>query len=383
MCGACDNGAPGLTANQSVLTPEQFTFAKSLETLGQAHLFEGWPAPGTADADKVGLIEQLQAADEKYGGGIVQYIHNARKLLADSAAGVDPFKGYSPTIPAGMTVTAHTEEWDTTSAAGLAVVGECAFMLVAGGLGERLGYGGIKVALPTEISAERKYMQLYIETILAYQAHARKASGDDSLTLPLAVMTSADTDDRTRELLAANANFGMAEGQITLLKQGKVPSIQDNDGCIALDASGYRVQTKPHGHGDVHSLLHMSGTVKSWIGAGKKYMFIFQDTNAFALQSCLIGLGVSVAHDFDMNSLCVPRKPGEAIGGICNLGGEGLPDLTINVEYNQIDAMLRATEEFKDGDVADPGTGFSPWPGNINELIFKLASYDAALDASG
>jgi hypothetical protein len=57
-------------------------------------------------------------------------------------------------------------------------------------------------------------------------------------------MTSADTDGRTRELLAANNNFGMAEGQVTLLKQGKVPSIMDNDGGIALDGSGYQVQTK-------------------------------------------------------------------------------------------------------------------------------------------
>ena len=57
-------------------------------------------------------------------------------------------------------------------------------------------------------------------------------------------MTSADTDGRTRELLAANNNFGMAEGQVTLLKQGKVPSIMDNDGRIALDGSGYQVQTK-------------------------------------------------------------------------------------------------------------------------------------------
>ena len=57
-------------------------------------------------------------------------------------------------------------------------------------------------------------------------------------------MTSADTDGRTRELLAANNNFGMADAQITLLKQGKVPSIMDNDGRIALDDSGYRVQTK-------------------------------------------------------------------------------------------------------------------------------------------
>ena len=57
-------------------------------------------------------------------------------------------------------------------------------------------------------------------------------------------MTSDDTDGRTRELLAAHDNFGMEEGQVVLLKQGKVPSIMDNDGRIALDDSGYRVQTK-------------------------------------------------------------------------------------------------------------------------------------------
>jgi UDP-sugar pyrophosphorylase len=85
---------------------------------------------------------------------------------------------------------------------------------------------------------------------------------------------------------------------------------------------------------------------------------------------------------FDMCSLCVPRIAGEAIGGICTLKAEEKPEVTINVEYNQIDAMLRGTEKYKDGDVNDPATGFSVWPGNINELIFKLDSYDKALEKS-
>ena len=54
----------------------------------------------------------------------------------------------------------------------------------------------------------------------------------------------------------------------------RLPNV-DSD-SIALDATGYQVQTKPHGHGDVHSLLHLSGTVKSWIKAGLTHMFIFQ-----------------------------------------------------------------------------------------------------------
>lgn len=42
--------------------------------------------------------------------------------------------------------------------------------------------------------------------------------------------------------------------------------------------------------------------------------------------------------------------------------------MVINVEYNQLDPLLRATG-YPDGDVNDE-TGFSPFPGNINQVIF-------------
>ncbi len=49
------------------------------------------------------------------------------------------------------------------------------------------------------------------------------------------------------------------------------------------------------------------------------------------------------------------------------------------MEYNQLDPLLRSTEEFKDGDVND-ATGFSPFPGNINQLVFRLDAYNKVLD---
>jgi UDP-sugar pyrophosphorylase len=49
------------------------------------------------------------------------------------------------------------------------------------------------------------------------------------------------------------------------------------------------------------------------------------------------------------------------------------------VEYNQLDPLLRSTEEFKDGDINDK-SGFSPFPGNINQLVFKLDAYNKILD---
>lgn len=44
--------------------------------------------------------------------------------------------------------------------------------------------------------------------------------------------------------------------------------------------------------------------------------------------------------------------------------------MVINVEYNQLDPLLRATGN-PDGDV-NGETGYSPFPGNINQVIFWL-----------
>ena len=45
------------------------------------------------------------------------------------------------------------------TAAGVEAAADCAFVLVAGGLGERLGYSGIKVALPSESASGACFLQ--------------------------------------------------------------------------------------------------------------------------------------------------------------------------------------------------------------------------------
>lgn len=44
------------------------------------------------------------------------------------------------------------------------------------------------------------------------------------------------------------------------------------------------------------------------------------------------------------------------------------------MEYNQLDPILRVTVS-PEGDVNDPKTGLSPFPGNTNNLVFKLEPY--------
>merc|ERR1711971_244735 len=50
----------------------------------------------------------------------------------------------------------------------------------------------------------------------------------------------------------------------------------------------------------------------------------------------------------------------------------------MNVEYNQLDSLLRATS-YPEGDVAD-ATGFSPFPGNTNSLVICIDAYCSTLE---
>ena len=52
--------------------------------------------------------------------------------------------------------------------------------------------------------------------------------------------------------------------------------------------------------------------------------------------------------------------------------------LVINVEYNQLDPLLRSQGD-KKGDVPDPETGYSPFPGNANNLVLELGAYAKTL----
>jgi UDP-sugar pyrophosphorylase len=93
-------------------------------------------------------MNQLQRMDQAYSdGGIVGYIRNAKVLLEKSKQGLNPLDGWVPSVPQGQLFQLGTTEYSEYESLGMAELGKCGFILVAGGLGERLGYSGIKVCL--------------------------------------------------------------------------------------------------------------------------------------------------------------------------------------------------------------------------------------------
>lgn len=340
----------------------------SAEPYNQAHLFEG-----LSDEDKAKLLQKLSEVDAMLpGDGLRGYLERARPLLADAQAGRNPFEGIRVSVPSGQKLTGDsgpgTEPYAEMERLGAEQLSKCAFCLVAGGLGERLGYPGIKIDIVAEVTTGQTFIELYCSFILAFQAYARTVTDSPKLLLPLAIMTSGDTHEQTVKLLDENFNFGLSPSQLTIMKQGKVPALIDVDARIA--SKGADIEMKPHGHGDVHSLLHQHGLTKKWASEGLEWLVLFQDTNPLPFRSLCAILGVSASNQFVMNSVAVPRYPGEPVGGIAKLDCLNTgKSLTINVEYHHLDPMLKSTPSR--GDNADE-SGLSPFPGNINILVFKI-----------
>mmetsp|Transcript_32828 Transcript_32828/g.55361 ORF Transcript_32828/g.55361 Transcript_32828/m.55361 type:complete len:696 (+) Transcript_32828:117-2204(+) len=363
-----------LQDNLSLLNYEEKSLVKDLLSLGQQHLFATWDAPGTHDELKHKFFEQIKELNKTYPGGIAAYIKNAKALLRSAKKGENPFAGWTPKVPTGVKLEPVTQEYISYEQLGIPHLGYCGFVLVAGGLGERLGYNGIKVELPSQTTTNTCYLELYCQQILYMQ----KRYAPSDLLLPLAIMVSDDTLAKTQDLLEANNYFGLQKSQVTLMKQAKVPALLSNSAHMALSTS-YVVEAKPHGHGDVHALMHSTGTARKWKNAGIKYITFFQDTNGLAFYTLPAMLGVSEDLGLEVNSLAVTRSAKQAVGALCKLVHDDGREMTINVEYNQLDPLLRATVNAQ-GDVNDPSTGFSPFPGNINQLLFQIDPYVKTLN---
>ena len=169
----------------------------------------------------------------------------------------------------------------------------------------------------------------------------------------------------------------MRADQISFVVQAGVPALSDDKARFVLE--GDEILCKPHGHGDVHSLLAQSGLPKKWLNRGLKRVFFFQDTNAFALRTLLPALGSAASRSLDVCSTCVERRAGEAMGALCLLK-KGTLSLLKNVEYNQLEPLLLSTTG--KGDVDNP----SPYPGNTNQLIIALEGehgYVSTLERTG
>jgi len=369
---------------------EHLDIIRTLLLLNQAHLFEEWDEPGVNDEKKIAFLNQMVELDKNYPEGLAVHQKNAKALLEKSARGENPFDGFVPELPEGVQIKGVNDDFIEKQDSGLKQVNKTAFVMVAGGVGDRLGYDGIKIDIPISLITMDTYLTYYISCITEMQRKSNKLNNTGEDRIPFVIMTSNDTHEMTVDVLKEKG-YSITEKQgphikywelekgdstIYIVKQGMVPAMVNNNADFTLEENNpYKLATKPHGHGDVHMLLYQSGLVQGWVNAGITHTVFFQDTNAQVMNGILPSLSVSHNEDFDFNFITVPREAGEAAGSIAKLVKEDGTSMIGNVEYNQIKPLLNSIGK---DDVPDE-TGKSPYPGNLNVFIVKNTAYNETL----
>ena len=94
--------------------------------------------------------------------GMKNYLERARRLLEESMKGENPFDKYKPEVPTGIFLKPGEQEFTLMEDEGSKELHKTGFVLIAGGLGERLGYSGIKIDLPVSIiEKDYSYLKYY------------------------------------------------------------------------------------------------------------------------------------------------------------------------------------------------------------------------------
>lgn len=81
----------------------------------------------------------MNLLESTYPGGVKQYVANAKQILEN--ADKNPYEDFNINVPVGYSLDFYkTEQIDQLEEIGIKEMSQACFVLVAGGLGERLGY---------------------------------------------------------------------------------------------------------------------------------------------------------------------------------------------------------------------------------------------------
>ena len=187
-------------------------------------------------------------------------------------------------------------------------------------------------------------------------------------------MTIPETQASLRKFFQANNWFGLKEQQVTFLDQSKVPAVLSAKGDVDFNPETGELKNKPYGHGESHFLMHKSGMAQKLKEEGFKWIVFFNDTNPIAFRFLPSYLGISKEKNWENTYICVKRKPGEAVGAVCEVQRPDGTTIITNVEYNVLAKLSLSNPEPVDSE------GYSKLPGNINFIIISLDNYYKKLE---
>lgn len=320
-----------------------------LTSCGQGHLLRFWDRLGSRERES--LAAQIRALDCRLIKKLVSE-PEARSQMAALAAQAAPPTSFR-LRDAGNSIRPETARRRGEEALGAGQVGA---MLVAGGQGTRLGFHLPKGMFPIGPVSGHSLFQVHFEKLTAV---ARRYG----VRVPLYLMTSPETHEKTVEYLDREHRFGLPAEDLQVFCQGTMPAVDAASGKILLSGPD-RLATSADGHGGMLAAFRKSGAVADAERRGIRHVFYFQVDNPLVRVCDPEFLGYHLLSRSELTTEVVRKKdPLENVGNVFQ--AEGRLRVIEYSEFKNLDAEIQSKRTAEGSPVF--------WAGSIAVHAFDLA----------
>lgn len=239
--------------------------------------------------------------------------------------------------------------------------GKVAAVLLAGGMGTRLGSDAPKGMYDIGLTKEVFIFQRLIDNLMDV---VKKADA----WIHLFVMTSDKNHEMTMSFFEEKEYFGYMREYIHFFKQDMAPAT-DYNGKILLETKG-KLATSPNGNGGWFGSLYNSGLEMCIHEEGIEWLNVFAVDNVLQRIADPVFIGATVKNGYVSGSKVIRKAaPDEKVGVICL--EDGRPSI---VEYYELTEELMNEKNEK----GDPAYNF----GVILNYLFSVKELERILEES-
>ena len=193
--------------------------------------------------------------------------------------------------------------------------GEVATLLLAGGMGTRLGFDGPKGMYDVGITHNLFIFECIINNL-------KKVTDSLGVFIPLFIMTSDKNDKATKEFFEEKKYFGYSKDYIRFFTQEMAPCT-DLQGRILLESKN-RLATSPNGNGGWFNSLIKNKDAKELLDkSGAKWINIFAVDNVLQKIADPVFIGATISAGVEVGAKVIRKvDPYEKVGVMCLKNGK-------------------------------------------------------------
>lgn len=240
----------------------------------------------------------------------------------------------------GLRLSAIEQKKDVFEKLGVEAIraGKVAAVLLAGGMGTRLGVDGPKGAYDIGVT---KPLYIFEQQMKNLQEVNEKCG----VRVPLYIMTSDKNHEQTTSFWKEHGYFGYPEGEVKFFKQEMAPAV-DFNGKIFLETKDTPALS-PNGNGGWFGSLKKAGLVDDLHARGVEWLNIYAVDNVLQRIADPVFVGATIDSGVNCGAKVICKNnPYEKVGVLCMDGDQ--PDI---IEYYELTEEM-ANQKDENGDLA-------------------------------